>query len=371
MRILHLMNGLEIGGRERVVLDLCERARSQGWEAEIALFDSPFRSLDVDFDPRDVPVHFLPRKPGIDLGFVRKLARLRRAVSADLLHAHNDTAVFYGGLAGLWGRFPVVGTYHTRPAATSRKGQLATRWASARAARLTTVSAELSERLVREGWARSLETIWNGIDLERFVAASPESAPGEWRSRLGVDAGSFLIGNVARFHPVKRQVDLIDAHRRLNEQDPRFELVLVGQGPTLESVRAHAERAGAPRGVRFLESTHDVAGLMRALDVFVLCSEHECAPRVLLEAMASSRVCLATAVGGMPEMLAPAGQEPAGVLVPAGSPEHLAGAIRELAAQPERMARLSKRALARVEEYSFESTWAQYAALYGAVVPGS
>ena len=370
MRILHLMNGLEIGGREGVVLQLCEDARRDGWESELILFDTPFRSEEQDFDPGALTVHFLPRRPGIDWGYVRRLAGLLRERRPCILHAHNDTAVFYGSLASLWAggrgrrRVPTIGTFHTLPAATSRRARAATRWAGATASRLTAVSSELASRLRNEGWARRVETIWNGVDLERFQPRrSAAERVGPWRGRLGLGPQDWLVGNVGRFERVKRQQDLIEAHRALRATDERFHLVLVGQGGELQAARA---QASGVEGITFVESTGDVAGLLRELDVFVLCSEHECAPCVLLEAMSAGLACVATDVGGIPELLDSNRAEPAGVIVPPATPAALSGAILSITRDAELRAELGARARLRASDFSSDRCWQQYSQAYRA-----
>src|SRR5690348_9724111 len=121
-RVLHMMNGLEVGGRERVVLQLLSQARRRLLDHRLVLFDTPFRDETLDFSPGDVPVYFQLRQAGLDLTLPIRIARLLRQTRAEVLHAHNDTAIFYGALAvllaGVW-RVALIGTFHTRPACKS------------------------------------------------------------------------------------------------------------------------------------------------------------------------------------------------------------------------------------------------------------
>ncbi|HEX5011239.1 MAG TPA: glycosyltransferase, partial [Planctomycetota bacterium] len=187
--VLHLLNGLAVGGKERVALQLARRAAREGFAARFVLFDTPFRSVELDFDPGAIPVQFLPRGPGLDLRFAAALSRLLREGPADVVHAHNDSAIFYACVAArLVGRRRpgVCATFHVRPGHATRSGRLLTRLASRRAGRVTAVSAELAEFVVREGWAGRCEPLSNGVDLEEF---SPQGADGGWRQRLGLPAG--------------------------------------------------------------------------------------------------------------------------------------------------------------------------------------
>ena len=368
LRILHFLSGLEVGGKERQVLQLCARARRAGHAAELLLFDTPFRGTRLDFDPGELRVHFVQRGPGFDWRFARAVAALVRALAPDVLHAHNDTALFYAGLVGalLGRRRPATcGTLHTRPGHATRKGRLVTRLASRRLDAVTAVSRELAQVCLQDGWVARCDVLWNGVELEEF--APPASGPGApeaaWRARLEVPADCFLVGHVGRFDPVKRQRDLLAATRLAAREVP-LATVFVGQGPGRASFLAEL-RAGDP--VRTVERVEDVPGFLRALDAFALCSAHEAAPRVLLEALASGLPVVATAVGGIPEIALEPGREPAALLVPTAEPERLAAALVSLARSSERRRALGRRARERVQAFSAEREWERYAALYAAI----
>lgn len=364
-RVLHLLSSLEIGGKERVVLELARRARAEGLDHRLLLFD---RSLDParDFDPGDVHWSFLARGSGLDLRFARALARELCRLAADGVHAHNDTAIVYAALAARLvrrsggGRPFVIGTFHTRPGHDTRAARVLTRWATRLVDGVTCVSDELAQRLLALGWTRPAQVIWNGVDAERFAPAGPAETHASWRARLGVASAAFLVGLVGRHDPIKRQQDLLAACRRLVAEGLELALVLVGEGP----LRAALERdcAGEP-WVRCVPRADDVAGLLRSLDAFVLCSDHEAAPRALMEAMSCGRACVATAVGGVPTLArGPAGETV--LLVPPRRPDALAEALARLAREPRLRAALGARARERMRAFSAEATWEAYRALY-------
>ena len=365
--LLHLLSGLAIGGKERVVLDLATRARRRGLDHRLCLFDTPFRDAERDLDPGAVPWTFRARGPGLDVRFARALARLVRAEGFDVVHAHNDTALVYGALAGvLLGRARprIVATFHTRPGHATRGARWLARLAARRVDGLTAVSEDLASFLRESGWVTRCETLWNGVDLERFA---PEGSKDGLRARLGLRADTVVVAHVGRHDPVKRQEDLIAAARRLAGSAPELAFVLVGQGSTTSEL----ERAAAGLGsVRFLPRVDDVPAFLRAADLVVLCSREEAAPRVLLEAMACGRAIVATDVGGCRALLTEPGGETCGVLVPPLAPERLAAALAELAAAPARREELGRRARARASRFPAEAEDERYSALWsGAPIP--
>ncbi|HEX5011064.1 MAG TPA: glycosyltransferase family 4 protein, partial [Planctomycetota bacterium] len=141
---------------------------------------------------------------------------------------------------------------------------------------------------------------------------------------------------------------------------------LVGQG--LPGAEVQALAAG-DASVRCVSRVVDVAAFLREVDVFVICSSHEAAPRVLLEAMACGRAIVATRVGGMVEMLHGRGDEPCGVLVEPGRPSDLAAALLQVAGDPQARAELGARARARAADFSADTEWRAWSRIYEALLP--
>ena len=356
MDITHLLSGLQIGGLERAALRLARAGLERGQAHGMVLYDRPFRSAVLDFDPGPVPACFLSRGKGLDAGFVWRLARHLRGSGARVVHAHNDTALFYAvAAARLLARRPrVVGTFHSWPAQGSGRARLLNRLV-APAASVAAVSQELADRLVETGWLRRCAVIRNGIALP--PPPSPEAREA-WRRRLGVARDAVLVGHVGRMDPVKRHQDLLAAAEALRDCRPGLVFVLVGQGALLAEIEARAARLG---NVRVVPQVTDIPGLLGALDLFVLCSAHEGTPLALLEAMAAGLPPVATRVGGIPEML---GADGAGILVPPGNPAALAREIGRLAGDAGLRAALGAAARRRAAAFSFEAEWAAYASLY-------
>lgn len=313
-----------------------------------------------------MPVRFLPRGSGLDLRFVRTLARSLATGGVRAVHAHNDTALCYAALACLaLGRSAprLVATFHTWPGHQTRAARLLTRWSGGRADLVAAVSDELARRLITHGWLRQCRTVWNGIDLGLF---RPERDDGGWHGRLGVAPRTPLVVHLGRFDPVKRHADLVEAARLVHAAHPEAVFVLAGQGPLLAPIQ---ELARDLPWVRCVGNVPDVAPLLRAASVFVLPSAHEAAPLALLEAMACGRACICTEVGGMPAMLADASGEACGVLVPPGDAARLAGAITRLLGDEDLRAALGRRARDAAGRFSFAQEWTTYRRLYAGEAP--
>lgn len=359
--VLHLLSGLEIGGKERVALNLARRGRRDGHDHRLLLFDTPFRSTDVDLDPRDIPWHFAPRRSGIDLTLASRVLTYARQNGMRVIHAHNDSAIFYGALAAFLSRRSVklIGTFHTWPSHDTASARIVTRLAAKAAHAVTSVSAELRTRLLDGGWLDTCVTLPNGVDLAEF--SGPDRGAG-WRQRLRLDDNAILVAHVGRLDPIKRQEDLIAAAREIASARSDIAFALLGRGPYRQALE---HRARGLANLHFIEQTGDVPGFLRAADIFVLCSDHEASPLALLEAMAAGRAIVATEIGGIPDMVTDPRSGPSAILIPPRRPDLLAAAIRDLAADPSRRAALGEAALRRVEEFSLDRQWERYRRLYG------
>lgn len=283
---------------------------------------------------------------------LRAIARLRRLTRhADLVHAHGLRA---GALAALAGRRPLVVTWHNlvEGRAADVVGRIAARGA--------TVTLGASADLVRRAAAL-------GAGDARFgpVAAPPLPPPqrsrDEVRSELEVGDGQLVVA-VGRLHPQKRFDVLIDAAARWLYRDAV--VVIAGDGPERPELEAQIRRTAAP--VRLLGRRTDVADLFAAADLAVLTSTWEARALVAQEAMRSGVPLVATAVGGMPELV-----EDGAVLVAPGNVDAFEIACRRLLDDPQAAAALGKRALEVSKHWPDEEESArQVAAVYGELLSG-
>lgn len=230
--------------------------------------------------------------------------------------------------------------------------------AMARATAVVTRSAELADQLAAAGVDRALlHPIHNGVDGRLFHPGDRLAA----RQETGLDAAARVVLFVGNFYPVKNPGGAIAAHRRLRAADDRVHLVLVGGGP-LEP----ALRAAAGPGVTFAgrKTPAEVAAYMRAADALCLPSFNEGLPNVVLEALASGLPVVASAVGGIGEVLRDGER---GTLVPAGDEAALAAALTAQLATPRTAAAAARRPGIAAAEYSWETAADRYAAILEAL----
>jgi glycosyltransferase involved in cell wall biosynthesis len=194
------------------------------------------------------------------------------------------------------------------------------RWAAARASALVTVSDALRTGLLKLGVDDDkVHVVRNGVDLELFAPRDRARC----KSRLGVGAMTLLsVGNLVAL----KGHDLVI---RALPMLPGYELLVVGEGELRASLEALADALRVADRVRFLGAVQqsELVDLYNAADALVLASSREGMPNVVLEAMACGTPVVATAVGGVPEVVQGAA---AGVLVEERDPGAIAAGIRRL-----------------------------------------
>ncbi len=269
----------------------------------------------------------LERKPGLDLGCARRLARFVREEKVDLIHAHQYTPFFYALTSRLFrSRVPVVFTEHGRwhPDYPRRKRMIFNSLMTSRRDRFLGVGAKVREALIKnEGLpSERVEVVYNGIHLAPFE--NPPTDAASVRSELGLSPEDFVAMQVARLDGLKDHPTAIRMMAHLVQTVPHAKLILVGEGPERAKIEALIEELGLGRHVKLLGARRDVPRLLFAADAFLLTSISEGIPLTIIEGMAAGLPVVSTDVGGVREIL---GDPPVGLLAPSGEDQILAEAL--------------------------------------------
>jgi glycosyltransferase involved in cell wall biosynthesis len=269
-----------------------------------------------------VPVVHLERKSAWEIRSWKPLWRVLPGIS--ILHSHGGGANFWGRIWGRLFRVPIIVThYHTAADQKGRPLHLIDRLVSSLSDKIITVSQfdrQLAIRLEHLPLHKAV-TIYNGVDPWRFDL---QLSKAEARRCLGLPGDEWLLAIIARLDVQKNHRELLDALTLLPEEyQAKLRCLVVGSGPLEDQVRHDVGERDLQESVSFLGARGDVATILRAIDLLVLPSHWECLPIVILEALAAKCPIVATAVGGVPEVLEGLGWP----LVKPGDPRRLAEAI--------------------------------------------
>ncbi|WP_431899401.1 glycosyltransferase family 4 protein [Micromonospora chalcea] len=314
-----------------------------------------FTGVGARFTPVEIPASPTP-------GDARAVTALRRALAVtpvDVVHAHGLRAGLVAALARPTA--PLVVTWHNAVLAKGLRGA-ASRLVERIVARSVRVALGASADLVDRAAALG------AADARLAPVAAPTLPPpgrrrAAVRAEFGVTADRPLILSVGRLHPQKRYDVLIDAAARWRTRIPAPVVVIAGSGPAYLPLAARISAARAP--VTLLGHRTDVADLLAGADLAVVTSDWEARQLFAQEALRAGVPLVATAVGGLPELVGDGA-----VLVPPGDVDAVDAAVRELLDDPVRRAEVGRRGLARAATWPTEAdTVAALADLYAELTP--
>ena len=364
MNIVHVVESLDVGGLERVVLSLAAWQRSRGDRSDIVcLFHEG--ALAAQSRAAGIPVSSINKKPGLDLGAIWTLRRHLVERRPDVVHTHNAAAHYYAAAAvtGLGPR-RLINTRHGMGASTgARRQMLLYRAALNGTQRVVTVCAAARDQFVgtRQIPASKVSVIPNGTAVAQM---EPRSTPAKHRllATLGRPLDTVLVGVVGRLSAVKNHELLFEVMRRLRAIDRRVDLVVIGDGECRAQLETRVHELALTSCVHFLGMRNDVNQLLSALDVFALSSTSEGYSLALVEAAAAALPIVATDVGGNREIVQ---HDKSGLLVASQDATALAASLARLIDDPalrERMGAHSRQWA--LQSGSIDTMGAAYHALY-------
>ncbi|WP_155371640.1 glycosyltransferase family 4 protein [Catellatospora vulcania] len=346
------------GGIGQHVAGLAEGLTRAGCEVTVcgpAGTEEHFRFTDrgAQFHPVEIPAELHPS----DMRAVRTLRQFLAASRPAVVHAHGLRA----GLAAALSRppCPLVTTWHNAPLRAGLRGRVHT----------------LVERIVARSSAITLGASNDLVARAHAVGAAdarlaPVAAPRLRRTRrsraavragLGVADGVPLVLSVGRLHPQKAYDMLVSVAARWRDMSPVPRLLIAGEGPSYLDLAAQISQLRAP--VTLLGHRTDVGDLIAAADLGVVTSVWEARQLFAQEALSGGLPLVATAVGGIPELVGDGAS-----LIEPNDPDALDSTVRKLLGDEQARSRLAERGLAQAatwpdEQASIEGVRAVYAQL--------
>lgn len=349
MRIMHLLkHGVQGNGHVHVAVDLACSQAGAGHEVSFVSSGGSYDRLLADHGVRVVTI---PESGGLrgtsasGLGLLRAAGALR----PEIMHAHMMSSAVLGyGVAKLVGA-TLVTTMHNsfeRHSVLMRLGRV-----------VVAVSEAERRLLLSRGYPdRKVVTVVNGAN------GSPrEALPGNGIGPLQRPAVMTLCG----LHPRKAVGDVISAFAEVRSDFPEWHLNIVGWGPDRERLESIVAERGLQPAVHFLGSTTSPGPLLAAAEIFASASLADPCPLAVAEARAAGCAVVATAVGGVPEVL---DHGRAGQLVPPHNPGAMAEAFRTLMSDREVLADWRARAQQGSEYFTVARMAGDYERLYASLL---
>ena len=351
-----MITTLDVGGAERLMVDLLPLLRNKGFDVELLLFDGVETALKDEFSKTGIKIHELSR--GRQLRNYKKIynpyniIRLKKFLKGyDVIHTHNTACQLFVPLAILSTRSKtkLVTTEHNT---TNRRRSLRwfkpiDKWMYKQYDSIVCISDQTYDNLIDYICSDSkVRTIYNGVDVNRFLKPIKRIE----------GHNQFIVTMVAAFREQKDHSTLLKAMTLLPDN---YSLRLVGQGDTEESVKQYCSKLGLDARVEFMGLRMDIPNLLAESDINVLSSHWEGFGLVAVEGMASGRPFIASDVDGLRDVVGGAG-----ILFPHGDAKALANLIKELCENPRYYKQVAQACQERANNYDISKMAASYHALY-------
>jgi glycosyltransferase involved in cell wall biosynthesis len=345
IHVLQLVDSLAVGGAERTLIRLAVELDPQRFRRSVYL-TRPSTQLDplnryhtrehlAELQDSGVEVRELDRRSPRELEAWRPLLQYLRRERVQVLHAHKFGSNAWGSVLGRLSRVPVVVAHEQT---WSFEGQPLRRLVDRH------VTGRLVDAFIAVSAAdrrRMIELV--GIPAEKIVLIHngvPPLQQGDragTRAAAGIPADAPVLVAVAVLRPQKALDVMLRAVALVRQEINDVHLIIAGGGTELVSLEDLTNSLGLRGAVHLLGSRRDVHNVLAAGDLAVLSSDYEGTPLAVMEYLAAGLPVVATAVGGVPELVH---HDENGLLVPPQDPQALASSIVGLLRDPSRRERM-------------------------------
>lgn len=362
IKVLHVITRMIVGGaQENTLLTAAGLGQMPGYEVHLATGTDDGTEGEI---PASAPgihqVKVIPEmrrsvNPVADAIALWKLYQFMRRERFDIVHTHLAKAGILGRVAARMAGVPTVvhglhgmvfNDYQTW--VVNRACWAAQRLVDPITDHYVTVSTVVTDKAVEAGIGtrRNHTTIYSGMELDWFMA--PEIGVEAARAKWGIPTSALVVGTIARMVPVKGYDILFDVIPEILQSHPNTYFLLVGDGPLMESLRTRAKVLGVAERVVFcgLLKREEIPAALAAMDVMAHPARYEGLPRVLVQALAMGKPCVAFDADGTREVVV-SGET--GYLITPGDARAFAEAVQNLLADEDRRQRFGRAGRMKVD----------------------
>jgi glycosyltransferase involved in cell wall biosynthesis len=346
--IVFIIDGLGMGGAERLMTPILKNLDKDYFEPRVCVLQiKDGNPIADDIRALGIPVDLILTPYLRDITALPRLCGYLKNVKADLVHAQLEISDIVGNIAAKLLRLPSVSTVHTMPAQNMKLKSKIHQSAELFALRffcniVVPVSGEAQKFYLNISNIppEKFLTIYNGIDLSLFENLDYQKERIKTRREFNIPNNAKLLVTVAVLRELKGIQFMIRAMPSILSNYPEVYYLVIGNGNYREALEQEVDKTGVRHRVIFAGQRNDIPQLLAASDLFILPTLTEALPTVLAEAMAARLPIIASAVGGVPEMVID-GEN--GLLLPSGDSETLASACLLMMADEERRKAMGER----------------------------
>ena len=353
MKILQVIPYFCFGGAETMCENLTYALTRLGHTVCVVSLYGERTPIAERMEAAGVRIRYLDKKLGLDVSMVPKLVRILKQEKPDVVHTHLDVVKYAAAAAKLAGVRRCVHTVHNvaQKEAEGLARKINRVYFRLGLAKPVALSPQV-QQTIAEVYGLPLDSIpvvYNGIDLSRCLPVESYEAH-----------SPMVLVHIGRFNEQKNHAALLRSYRSILRRHPDTRLDLLGDGELFADMQRYARELGIDDHVRFLGSQSNVHPYLHGADLFLLPSDYEGMPMTIIEAMGTGLPVVATAVGGVPDMIE---QEKSGLLVPREE-DAVCEACCRLLEDASLRSRLGRAARQESRRFSAEYMAEQYCRLY-------
>lgn len=356
MRVLHIITSLNIGGAEKLMVDLLPKLNAQGVETELLVFVGNKTMFYEQLEMDKVKIYtFAERGSVYNPQHIFKLCRFLKKNKYDVIHTHNTAPQIFAAIVFSFVKFNLVTTEHNT---TNRRRnwkwyKIIDRWMYSKYQFVISISDAANNNLkeylsVTDNVGKYI-TVYNGVDISKLENAVASFVPDK-----------KVITMVAGFRPQKDQDTLIKAFSLLPKG--QYELWLVGDGERRAALEELVAKEGLNDDVKFWGIRQDIPSILKSSNVIVMSSHYEGLSLSSVEGMAVGKPFVASDVDGLHEIT-----EGAGILFKHGDYQQLANIIVELTNDIELYNKVAEQCLVRARQYDISKMVDGYIEVYNSL----
>ncbi|MBC5774119.1 glycosyltransferase family 4 protein [Pontibacter sp. KCTC 32443] len=364
MQILQLVSEKSWRGGEQQVAYLIEELQKAGVTSHVACRrNTPFEQYCIQ---QNIPHIALGFRNEFDLQTAFKIKQYCRQQNISLVHVHSGHSHAISVWANLLGnKIPIVLSRRVdNPVKSNRLSHYKYNYPGI--ARVLCVSDKIKEVV-----SRSLDnpqictTVYSGIDLDRFSGCENSR---KLHQEFNLPEAQILIGNISAISPHKDYYTFVDTAEQVVQKLPNVTFFIIGDGPERPAIEAYIAQKNLRQHILLTGFRKDIPELMCELDVLLVTSETEGLGTTILDAFAAQTPVVATAAGGIPELVQ---DGVTGMLAPIKSPGKIAAKIVELIQNPVLRNNIVTGASQKVLKYSKKATALHTLAIYKEILAAS
>lgn len=353
MKVIQIMPEFGLAGAEIMCENLSYELMRQGDDVMIISLYEYHSAITERLEKKGIKVFYLDKKPGLDFSMIGKMIKIFKSEKPDVIHTHRYVMQYAIPAAIIAGVKHRVHTVHNVAQKENTNVARKVNYLFYKFAHVIPValSEEVQKTIVEEYHidSRNIPVIFNGIDLSKCIV----------KTNYEVN-DNFNILHIGRFSEQKNHIGLIEAFSIFVKEHPNTILSLIGDGEKKEEIQQLVKEKGISDHVKFLGIQNNVYSYLNNADVFILPSIYEGVPMTLIEAMGTGLPIIATAVGGVPDMLR---NDEEGLIVNCNVKE-IADAMDSLYIDKKTREYLGKKALKRSKIFSAENMENEYKKTY-------